>query len=250
MIKKPRGWDHLRWWESGERQAVEERLEELVHKGYVINPTLDKVYKALELVPFQDVRVCIVGQDPYPEPSNASGVAFSTGTSRIPPTLGNIFSEYVSDLHLSPPTTGVLTGWCRQGVLLWNAVPTCEAYKSLSHLGWPEWQDLTKEVIKSLSTKGIVFVFLGSVARSLCKDIRDKTYETKELKRNTKGHVSKGIVSEDLEHKLDNTIFELSHPSPRASKASKSPFLGSRMFSSINAALVSKGYQPVDWRLP
>lgn len=249
MIKKPRGWDCLKWWDSGERQAIEERLEERVAKGYSINPTLDKVYRALDLVSFEDCKVAVIGQDPYPEPRYASGVAFSipTGARGIPPTLGNVFTEYSADLHLDAPNQGNLERWCRQGVLLWNAVPTCEAGRRLDHRDYGEWKVLTSEVVESLADKGIVFAFLGNTARRFAKTIRDTTVSTEVLKRDTKGYVSKGIIIIDKERSLDNTIIELSHPSPRGN--GKNPFLGSRVFTSINASLVSKGYQPIDWRL-
>lgn len=252
MITKPGGWDHLKWWDSGDRQAAEERILDKIAHGYVINPTSDKIYRALELVSFENCKVIVVGQDPYPEAKYATGVAFSIpkGSRNIPPTLGNIYSEYASDLHLDVPVTGNLEPWCNQGVLLWNAVPTCYAGRSLSHDTWPEWKTLTREIIETLSNKGIVFCFLGGVARGFATPIRDRTYLSKELKRSTKGYVSKGIIQEDLEHKLDNTILELSHPSPRVSSKAKNPFFGSRIFSTINASLVSKGYQPIEWRLP
>lgn len=251
MIKKPEGWDHLIWWESGERQAVEERIEDKISHGYTINPTTSNLYRALELVPFESCKVIIVGQDPYPEPKYATGVAFSipVGTRTFPRTLGNIFVEYSSDLGLETPPTGNLEGWCSQGVLLWNAIPTCEAGKSLSHNQWVEWSYLTRELISSLARKGIVFVFLGGIARTFAAPIRDKTSITKELKRGPKGYVSKGIIIEDLEHTLDNTIIELSHPSPRVNSKLKNPFFGSRVFSTINASLVSKGYSSIDWNL-
>ncbi len=252
MIKTPRGWDHLKFWDSGEWQAVEERIEERVSKGYVVNPTPDKLFRALELCPFEQSKVCILGQDPYPEPSYATGVAFSIPEriKKFPPTLVTILQEYSTDLGLEFPASGCLETWCSDGVLLWNSVPTCEAYGSLSHQHWPEWKLLTQEIVQSLSTKGITYVALGTLAKSFLlpyKDLSDTllTYN----KRMSKGYVSKGILTEDRERKLDNSIIELSHPSPRASRSSRTPFLGSRMFSRINDSLVNKGYQKVEWRL-
>ncbi len=250
MIKKPKGWDNLKWWDSGERQAVEERIEELIAKGHVINPVKHNIYRALELTPFEQCTVCILGQDPYPEPSYATGVAFSVpeGVKKLPPTLVTLLAEYSKDLGLEFPTSGSLETWCHQGVLLWNAVPTCEAYGSLSHHGWSEWKLLTQEIVSSLSTKGIVYVSLGNVAKGPLTTLIDIT-DTLGKRRNTKGHVSKGIILTDNEQRLDNSIISLSHPSPRASKASRNPFLNSRVFSKINDYLCSKGYQPIQWRL-
>lgn len=252
MIRQPKGWDCLKWWDSGERQAVEERIEERIAKGYVINPQKNNIYRALELTPFSKCTVCILGQDPYPEPTYATGVAFSVPpeAKKLPPTLVTLLTEYSKDLGLEFPSSGSLEEWCSQGVLLWNAVPTCDAFGSLSHHGWPEWKLLTEEIVSSLSTKGITYVALGTVAKSyLCKlkDVTDTLHTNN--KRTLRGHVSKGILTEDRERKLDNTIIELSHPSPRASRASRNPFLNSRVFSKINDSLCSKGYQPISWKL-
>jgi uracil-DNA glycosylase len=254
VIKVPKDKWPLKFWDSGEWQAIEERIEERISKGYVINPRTDCLFRALELTPFDKCTVCILGQDPYPEPSYATGVAFSVPTSvtRLPPTLVTFFTEYSKDLGLEFPSSGNLERWCQDGVLLWNAVPTCEAYRSLSHHDWSEWHFLTDEIVQSLSTKGIVFVALGSVARTYVSKIRDvtdtlHTYNNKRL--GTKGYVSKGIVTVDNERRLDNTIIEVSHPSPRASRASRNPFLGSRMFSRVNDCLCQKGYQPIQWSL-
>ncbi len=253
MIKQPRGWDNLCWWQSGERQAVEERLEERISKGYVINPTTNNIYRALELTPFDQCKVCILGQDPYPEPGYVTGVAFSIPktVTKFPPTLVTILTEYSKDLGLEFPSQGCLETWCSDGVLLWNSVPSCEAHGSLSHRDWPEWKLLTGEIVHSLSTKGIVFVALGTVAKSFLTPYQDKTdtLDTYKNRRMYKGYVSKGMVLEDNEHRLDNSIIMLSHPSPRASRASHNPFLNSRVFSKINDCLCSKGYQPIQWRL-
>src|SRR5262249_45073109 len=123
---------------------------------------------------------------------------------------------YVRDLHFTYPVTTDLTPWARQGVFLWNAIPSCEQWRSMSH-DWPEWEELTKEIIERLDERGIVFVFLGSVAR------RFEPYTSS---------------------RSESICF--SHPSPRGSINSNSPFIGSRMFSTINDLL---GSNPIDWRL-
>lgn len=171
-----------------------------------------------------EVKVCIVGQDPYPERRFATGLAFSIprniSPSQYPPTLKTIFGEYKRDLGYPQPQHGDLTEWANQGVLLWNTVPSCRWEYSLSH-DWKEWEPLTREILLRLSGRGIVFVFLGAIA-----------------KRNV-----------DVVDQSKNEVILLSHPSPRGSMASKNPFIGGRMFSTINAKLNQLGLETIDWRL-
>lgn len=221
-------WDQLNYWNSGEWQVVQERLDDLDRAGKLFNPRRELLFAALDATPFDKVKVAIYGQDPYPDRSFACGLAFSipNGTvgegKALPPTLDNVFNEYVSDLHYPYPTKTDLITWANRGVLLWNAIPSCAWQKSMSH-DWPEWAELTKEITKRLSDKGdIVFVFMGGVARRSVKDV-------------------------NLEH---NTVFETSHPVPRANLRSNTPFLGSRIFSHVNDKLCQVHKQsPIDWRL-
>jgi uracil-DNA glycosylase len=225
MIKK---WDELKYWTSGEWQCVQGKLDDLEKNGHVYHPTRELLFNALDSTPFETVRVAIIGQDPYPNPGFSTGIAFSVPRSiiKLPPTLVNIFRVYKSDLGYTQPTRGNLDKWAERGVLLWNAVPSCTQFKSLSH-DWEEWAWLTREIVESLSEKGIVFVFLGGVARRYVKFVNPDT----------------------------NGIIETSHPSPRGSLARPGhnsawiPFLASRLFSTINAKLVEEGMEPIDWRL-
>jgi uracil-DNA glycosylase len=223
-------WDDLSYWQSGEWQVVQERLDDIEKEGFLFNPKRELMFAALEATPFDKVKVVIYGQDPYPDRNFASGLAFSIPNGScpkglaLPPTLDSIFLEYVSDLHHPYPIRTELLGWAGQGVLLWNAIPSCEWRKSMSH-DWPEWALLTQEITQRLSDdrSNIVFAFLGGVARRYVK-----------------------YVKEDL----GNTVLEFSHPIPRASLRSTQPFRGSRLFSRINAALVQKhGTDPIDWKL-
>lgn len=218
---------NLDYWKSGEYQVVREKLDAEEKAGFTINPGRKSLFEALRRVPECDVRVCIVGQDPYPDPRMATGVAFSIphefGSREFPATLRCIFDEYCSDLGYPRPTHGDLSGWAAQGVLLWNAIPSCRTGLSLSH-DWPgqEWSYLTREIMHRLSTRSVVFAFLGSVARRYVKDVEP----------------SYGAV-----------VIETSHPSPRGSLNSRNPFRGSRLFSTINAKLVENGIESIDWRL-
>jgi uracil-DNA glycosylase len=216
-------WDDLQYWQSGEWQVVEERLSDMDKSGKLYNPERQLLFAALDMCALEEVKVVLVGQDPYPSGKYATGLAFSipkTATSH-PPTLSTVLREYEDDLHLPYPKNGNLEKWASQGVLLWNAIPSCEAGKSLSH-DWIEWSHLTKELVQTLSNKGgIVFVLLGGVARRYAPNI-DTTR---------------------------NDLIETGHPSPRANLSSKVPFSGSRIFSTINACLCKRGKAPVDWKL-
>lgn len=221
-------WDQLDYWNSGEWQVVQERLDDLDKKNELYNPRREDLFNALDWTSFDKVKVAIYGQDPYPDRNCACGIAFSipngsipTGV-QIPPTLDSLLHEYVNDLHYPYPARTSLKPWATQGVLLWNAIPSCLWKKSMSH-DWPEWAELTKEITRRLSDKGdIVFVFMGGVARRSVKDVNQ-------------------------DH---NTVLETSHPIPRASINSNIPFRGSRIFSLINDRLVQKHKQsPIDWKL-
>lgn len=216
-------WD-LKYWNSGEWQVCDERLKDLDKAKITYNPTRRELFAALRRIPERDVQVCIIGQDPYPDRAFATGYAFSIPrqytSEYFPPTLRTIFKEYTSDLGYPFPDTGDLSGWISQGVLLWNAIPSCRSNQSLSH-DWEEWSWLTKEIVERLSEKGIVFAFLGAVAKRFLQYV-------------------------DL---TKNEVILTSHPSPRASRFSQTPFEGSRLFSTINDKLVSQGLKPINWRL-
>src|ERR1700678_4389429 len=151
----------LDYWQSGEWQVANERLKELEKAGIPFNPSRGELFRVLRLLPAGEVKVCIIGQDPYPDPALATGIPFSIpagiGPSSFPKSLSNIFKEYVADLKYPFPNGGDLTGWVLQGVLLWNAIPTCRSGASLSH-DWPgeEWAPLTREIVGILSGRGIV----------------------------------------------------------------------------------------------
>jgi uracil-DNA glycosylase len=213
-------WPDLAYWESGEFQVVQDMLSDITKAHRVYNPDKKNLFSALELTPLENVRVVILGQDPYPSHVNADGLAFSSMVGEtFPPTLQTIIKEYENDLHYPRPSSGDLSVWAKRGVLLWNAIPSCEAGKSLSH-DCIEWRALTEEILSKTSRKSIPHAFIGSFAKQFAH-----------------------FVSNDC-HK----IF-LAHPSPRASAVAKTPFLGCRIFSTINAQLVKEGLPIIDWRL-
>ena len=219
-----RNWKELRYWQTGEWQVIDERLKDLKKKGRLVNPSRDKLFAALDLCPFDTCRLCIIGQDPYPDHEMAMGLAFSVPKEikRLPPSLQNIFQVYQSDLHYPAPDNGDLTPWAQRGVLLWNAIPSCEAGHAASHKDWFEWDDLTQEIIENLSEKGIVFGLFGGFARKFKKFIDE----------------------------ANNTVIETAHPSPLAEMHNPdNAFSKSRFFSTANAALVKMKLEPINWRL-
>lgn len=205
-------WNNLEYWKTGEWQVVMERLDDLRKSGRQYNPSRAKLFEALRVCPYDSCRVAIIGQDPYPDERYATGIAFDVGEAKppYPASLCNIFNELSSDLDIPVPSSGNLRPWCDQGVLLWNAYPSCLKGKPGSH-HWCEWEYLTREILEKLDGKAVI-VALGSIARSFL----------------------------DVVH--ESPILSTSHPSPLGVKHG---FEGSRIFSRINALLE----KPIDWRL-
>lgn len=212
-------WNDLAYWKSDAYKVVEERL----NTG--CNPRKEDLFKALAATPFDKCKVMFVGQDPYPDSEMSTGLAFSVpGTVKpknFPPTLACIFKEYSKDLHYDLPQSGDLTKWTSEGVLLWNAYPSCKPGESLSHK-WVGWEALTKEIVEKLDAKDeVVFVFFGKIARRFAPYVKA----------------------------ANSVVIETSHPSPRASLKAKLPFLGSRVFTTVNDHLTQQGLTTIDWRL-
>ena len=189
------------------------------YQNYQCFPPGRQVFNAFNLCPFNDVKVVIIGQDPYHEPGQAMGLSFSVpvGTT-IPPSLVNIFKEIQQDLGNPIPQDGDLTHWSKQGVLLLNATLTVRAHEANSHqkLGWNQFTDAA---IKALSDhrQGLVYMLWGGYARS-------KRY---------------------LINQQHNLILESVHPSPLS--ANRGGWFGQHQFSRCNAYLESKGIAPINW---
>jgi uracil-DNA glycosylase len=192
------------------------RAEVAAGRGYL--PSGDNVLRAFRQ-PLDDVRVLIVGQDPYPTPGHPVGLCFSVAPDvrPLPRSLVNIYTEMRSDLGETPPATGDLTPWTQQGVLLLNRVLTVSPGKSGSHQG-KGWETVTTAAIEALVARGgpLVAILWGRQAQSL-------------------GPMLGGVPR-----------VESAHPSPLSAH---SGFFGSRPFSRANALLVEAGGQPVHWRL-
>lgn len=198
--------------------ALGERVEAAYGAGTVYPPR-EKLFAAFRETPPERVRVVILGQDPYHEPGQAHGLSFSVepGTA-IPKSLQNIYKELSADLGTEIPTTGCLTGWARQGVLLLNAVLTVEAHKAGSHrkLGWETFTDQVIQATNRLP-QPIVFLLWGNFA------------------------IKKASLIQSTAPRL---VLTSVHPSPLSAYRG---FFGSRPFSQANAFLKSWGEAPVDW---
>ena len=200
------------YWPILQQFVADERAQGAVY------PPHDQVFAALHLTPYADVKVLILGQDPYHGPRQAHGLCFSVPHGiQQPPSLQNIFAELRDDLGVEPPSHGNLEGWARQGVLLLNAFLTVRARQAASHRS-AGWETFTDEVIRAVSAKPerVVFILWGAFAR------RKKSFV--DLTR----HV----------------VIESAHPSPLSAH---NGFFGSKPFSRANAALAAAGRQPVDW---
>ncbi|MEU1287428.1 uracil-DNA glycosylase [Kitasatospora sp. NPDC036755] len=204
---------------AGRVAAMGDFLRTELAAGRTYLPSGPNVLRAFQQ-PFADVRVLIVGQDPYPTPGHAVGLSFSVAPEvrPIPASLINIYREYGTDLGLPQPSNGDLTPWTRQGVLLLNRVLTVQPRKSGQHRG-KGWEAVTEQAIRALVARGgpLVAILWGSDARNLRPLLGD-------------------VPS-----------VESVHPSPMSADRG---FFGSRPFSRANELLVRQGAQPVDWRLP
>lgn len=197
--------------------------------GKAIFPPQDQIFRALQLTTPEKVKVVLVGQDPYHGAGQANGLAFSVSPGvPIPPSLRNIFKELREDLGYSTPTSGDLTSWAKQGVLLLNTVLTVEEGKANSNKDWG-WQDFVLEVFKVCASfpQPIVFLLWGGQARAFCA----------------------GLL---LQVEKNKRCLWSSHPSPLGASSGNEAvpaFLGSRPFSKTNALLQQMGAEPIDWKL-
>jgi uracil-DNA glycosylase len=204
---------------AGAVTSLGEFLREEVAAGRGYLPAGGHVLRAFER-PLDDVRVLIVGQDPYPTPGHAVGLSFSVApdVQPVPRSLVNIYQEMQTDLGLARPSTGDLSPWADQGVLLLNRVLTVQPGKPASHRG-RGWETVTAQAISALVSRGgpLVAILWGRDARNLVPHLG-------------------GIPA-----------IESAHPSPLSAH---SGFFGSRPFSRANELLAQQGAAPIDWRLP
>ncbi len=221
VLNLPKNWEHFLKGRDIEKSllSIKSLLEKEKKLGKEIYPSTENIFRALELVSPGDVKVVVVGQDPYHDINQANGLAFSVNKNNtIPPSLKNIYSEIKRDLNSETLQTGDLTQIAKQGVLFLNSVLTVEAHKPGSHVNIG-WQEITDSIISLLSSeKNIVFMLWGNFAQLKEKFI-------------------------DLN---SNLVLKTSHPSPLSAYRG---FTGSRPFSKSNKFLKSKGKKTIDWSL-
>lgn len=200
-------------------------------KSKTIYPPPNDTFSAMNLTPLSEVKVVVVGQDPYHGPGQGHGLAFSVQHGMaIPPSLRNIYKELLNDDAVpdfsTKPTHGYLERWARQGVLMLNSVLTVRKSDANSHAK-KGWENFTDEVIRAVDResgpKGVVFLLWGKPASKKAES----------------------VVRRGGRH----TVICTSHPSPLGATKTKSPFLGSRCFSRANDALVERGMDPIDWNV-
>ncbi len=205
------------------RKPYYKELFETVKKEYhthQIYPPSDDIFNAFHLTPLHEVKVVILGQDPYHGDGQAHGLCFSVKPDvEIPPSLVNIYKELHDDLGCTIPSHGYLVKWAKQGVLMLNTVLTVRAHQANSHRGIG-WEEFTDAAIKALNEQDrpIVFILWGKPAQ---------------MKK----------------HMLNNPkhlILEAPHPSPLSAYRG---FFGSRPFSQTNAFLEKNGIEPIDWQI-
>ena len=198
-------------------------LKEFLNEEYtnnVIYPLKENVFTALNLTSYKDVKVVIIGQDPYHEPNQAHGLAFSVLEGiKLPPSLKNIYKEIESDLGVVMSGTGNLTPWAKQGVLLLNNVLTVKSHEANSHKG-KGWEFFTDKIVEKLNEREdqIIFVFWGNNAKSKQKLITNPNH----------------------------VVLMGPHPSPLSAYHG---FFGCKHFSKINEILKSNNKKEIDWKL-
>ncbi len=202
--------------------SLEQRLGAAYESGAVYPPA-QQLFAAFERTPPTCVRAVILGQDPYHEPGQANGLAFSVSRGvKLPPSLQNIYKELEADLGVPAAKSGDLTSWAQQGVFLLNTVLSVRAHAANSHkdFGWQSFTDAVIAALAELPQPG-AFVLWGAQAQKKAALVEKSPYP--------------------------RLVLQSPHPSPLSAYRG---FFGSRPFSQINAFLVSYGFSPVDWKIP
>ena len=221
MVNIGNDWDELLRGEFDKPYYIQLRgFLKSEYKSFTIYPDMYDIFNALRFTPYSKVKAVILGQDPYHEPGQAHGLAFSVRPGvEPPPSLKNIYKELNSDLGIPIPQTGDLTNWARQGVLLLNTSLTVRQGQANSHKG-KGWEIFTDRVITLLNEreKPAVFILWGGNAKAKVPLITNPQH----------------------------CILTSPHPSPLSAHYG---FFGCHHFSKCNAFLESKGIEPIDWRL-
>ena len=203
--------------------ALSRRLTDAVHAGDTIYPP--EPFRALSLTPLSQVRVVILGQDPYHGPGQAEGLAFSVAPGvRLPPSLRNIFKELQQSLGVPMPTDGSLVRWAKQGVLLLNTCLTVQAGQAGSHARWG-WEVLSDQLVQTVaqSSRPVVFMLWGAQAQA------------------------KQALIEAAENSGRHLVLMANHPSPLSALRAPKPFIGCDHFAQANAFLTQCGEKSIEW---
>jgi len=209
------------WFAREDMQALSRFLRERKAAGARIFPPGPQIFSAFDATPFEQVKVVILGQDPYHGYGQAHGLCFSVQPGvTVPPSLDNIFKEIHRDLGIARPDHGCLLPWAKRGVLLLNAVLTVEEGRAGAHQG-KGWEGFTDHAVDVLNREreGLVFLLWGSYAQA------------------------KGKVIDPRRHR----VFKAPHPSPLSAHRG---FIGCGHFSAANEYLARQGQAPIDWTLP
>ena len=219
MVKITNEWDEILKEEfaSLEYQKLRQFLKE-EYSNYKVFPSMYDIFNSMKYTAFEDVKVVLLGQDPYHNDGQAMGLSFSVPKGvQVPPSLVNMYKELRAETGIPVRDSGDLTGWAKQGVLLLNAVLTVRAHQANSHKG-KGWEFFTDSIIKKISDKkqNVVFLLWGSNARS-----------------------KKGMI-DNKKH----LVLECAHPSPLSAY---NGFFGCGHFVKANEYLKTHGLQPIDW---
>ena len=226
LDRAPASWAPLvrSWRDSPAGRRLEAFVADRQAAGATVYPAC--VLRALDATPREQVRVVILGQDPYHGPNQAEGLAFSVPIGqRVPPSLRNIHLELARDLGLPAPAHGHLGAWAARGVLLLNTTLTVEASNPAAH-SKQGWEALTDEIVKELSggAESVVFMLWGAHAQAKASLI-------------------------DAVGAGRHAVLQANHPSPLSARRGPAPFLGCGHFGAANRFLVASGRAPIDWAL-
>jgi uracil-DNA glycosylase len=196
-------------------------LEKELAGGQSILPAREDIFTALAATSYDQVRVLLVGQDPYPTPGHAHGLCFSVQPTvrSLPPSLRNVYRELHNDVGCRIPNNGYLEPWARQGILMLNTILTVRARQANSHhgRGWERFTDRIIELVAAKQTR-VVFVLWGREAQK-----------------------KRALITQS-----HHTVVATAHPSPLSARK----FFGCRCFSHINRDLADAGVPPIDWQIP